>query len=697
MPTASFLCLLRRRSAPIFAALAFSAALGSAATAADAPRASLDGVVALKGAKIHTVAGGVIENGVIVIRDGLIESVGGEGHPVPFDAEVIDGQGLVAYPGFVDAGTDAGIDAELEKKRKETAPGGYGDAARDVVPEMPRDSKRGIFPDVDATELLKTEAATFAPHREAGFVAGEVAPKRGAIRGFGAVLSFVDTPGAEGLRGPASLHLAFDYSGGGYPSTLFGVIAHLRQTFFDARRYEADLADYERREMKGRRRPPADAGLARLGANGAPVVFEADTHEDIHRALRLAEELDLPLRVGGGAEAWRSAARLRERNVPVLLDLAVKEEPTKKDAAKKASEGGDSGGGPGDESDCCLADFAMTSGAALEPVAAEPQQQLGQQPGQEEESPPPAPRGRRGRRDGGEGTAPAGAGPASKESAPSDEKGAAGEKSAKPPLPWEAAEKKRDEIREAAVFAEDHAEWEESVKGPSVLAETGVRFAFRTGSATDKKKALGALRTFVENGLPKDAALRALTLEPARLLGVDAQLGTIEPGKLASLALFSGDLFDKESEVRYVFVEGKKFAYAPKKKKPEAAGENRDGKEGGGGGEAAAPASVAGKWEATAKSSMGEFQFELVLEQSGATVTGKLVSKQFGREFGLEGTMTGSAFEATVTMDFGGNSAEIRIEATVDGAAMTGSSSSAFSEEESEFSAKRTSGPEKRS
>jgi len=670
-------------AATLVALLPVAPRAGASPGPGDGPRPSLDGVYALKGARVVTGAGSPIEKGVVVVRDGLVQAVGAEGSvEIPFDATVIDGSGLVVYPGFVDAGTDAGVDAELEKKRKENAPGGAADAVRDVIPEMPRDNRHGIFADVEATELLKIEPATFASLREAGFVAGEVAPKRGAVRGYGAVLSFGDAAGAEALDLDTSLHLAFDYSGGGYPSTLFGVIAHLRQTFFDAERYEADLADYERHGMKGRRRPPVDPSLARLATSRAPVVFEANDHEDVHRALRLAEELKLDLRIGGGSEAWKLAARLREKNVPVLLDLAAKDEPTKKDAGKKSSGESGSSGGPGYElgldDGCC--DDVLTSGAALE-----------------EEEPAAPPRREGGRRPGGGGGRGEGGDRAEggdREAKPAgDEK--PGEKEAEkkePVYPWDAAEKARDAIREAAIYAEDHAEWEESVKGPSVLSGAGVRIAFRTGSATDKKKALAAARTFVEHGLDRDAALRAMTIEPARLLGLDARLGTIEPGKIASFSAFTGDLFDKDSAVRYVFVEGKKFEFEPKKKARERDGDKKDGAE------AKKPTSVAGTWEATAKSSMGEIQFELQLEQDGSTLKGKLASKQFGRDFPLEGSIEGDEIEATVTMSFGGDSAEIKLSATVTGGnAMSGTSTSTFSEEEGEFTAKKTSGPKGRS
>jgi imidazolonepropionase-like amidohydrolase len=60
-------------------------------------------------------------------------------------------------------------------------------------------------------------------------------------------------------------------------------------------------------------------------------------------------------------------------------------------------------------------------------------------------------------------------------------------------------------------------------------------------------------------GLPADEALRALTVTPARALGLERVLGTIETGKLANLVVTNGDLFSRNTRIRHVFVEGQKF------------------------------------------------------------------------------------------------------------------------------------------
>jgi imidazolonepropionase-like amidohydrolase len=58
-------------------------------------------------------------------------------------------------------------------------------------------------------------------------------------------------------------------------------------------------------------------------------------------------------------------------------------------------------------------------------------------------------------------------------------------------------------------------------------------------------------------GLPRDEALRAVTLYPAQILGVGASLGSIEVGKSASLMLTSGDPLEIMTRVERVFIDGR--------------------------------------------------------------------------------------------------------------------------------------------
>ena len=79
---------------------------------------------AIRGAKIVPVSGAAIASGNIVLRGGLIEAVGANA-AIPNDAIVIDGTGLTVYPGLIDMGNTAAIEAQAGGD----AGGGRGGAA----------------------------------------------------------------------------------------------------------------------------------------------------------------------------------------------------------------------------------------------------------------------------------------------------------------------------------------------------------------------------------------------------------------------------------------------------------------------------------------------------------------------------------------------------------------------------------------
>ena len=94
---------------------------------------------------------------------------------------------------------------------------------------------------------------------------------------------------------------------------------------------------------------------------------------------------------------------------------------------------------------------------------------------------------------------------------------------------------------------------------PAALAEAGVQLAFYSGGLDDPAEALPAARRAVAQGLPADAALRALTLSAAEIFGVDDRLGSIETGKIANLIVTDGALFDEGTAIETVFVDGERF------------------------------------------------------------------------------------------------------------------------------------------
>jgi imidazolonepropionase-like amidohydrolase len=97
-------------------------------------------------------------------------------------------------------------------------------------------------------------------------------------------------------------------------------------------------------------------------------------------------------------------------------------------------------------------------------------------------------------------------------------------------------------------------------RAPGVLHQAGVPVAITAGLAGSGAYGQRNLPYFAAQaaafGLPADAALAAITLVPARLHGIADTLGSIEPGKDASLFVATGDILDIRSEVRHVWISG---------------------------------------------------------------------------------------------------------------------------------------------
>lgn len=99
-----------------------------------------------------------------------------------------------------------------------------------------------------------------------------------------------------------------------------------------------------------------------------------------------------------------------------------------------------------------------------------------------------------------------------------------------------------------------------SFETAALLQEAGILFAFQAGYESYVPKTrivLYEAAIAVANGLSFDDGLAALTLNPARILGISKKVGSIEPGKDADLVLFDGDPFEYTTHIQNVFIDGK--------------------------------------------------------------------------------------------------------------------------------------------
>jgi len=91
----------------------------------------------------------------------------------------------------------------------------------------------------------------------------------------------------------------------------------------------------------------------------------------------------------------------------------------------------------------------------------------------------------------------------------------------------------------------------------ATLAKAGVRVAINEGDSSFVRNIAHHASVAMAYGLPREKALEAITLEPARILGISDRLGSIEPGKDATLFVSDGDVLDFRHRVEAAWVDGR--------------------------------------------------------------------------------------------------------------------------------------------
>jgi imidazolonepropionase-like amidohydrolase len=209
----------------------------------------------------------------------------------------------------------------------------------------------------------------------------------------------------------------------------------------------------------------------------------------------------------------------------------------------------------------------------------------------------------------------------------------------------------------------------EAPKGAAMLAQAGIKFAFTSGSLRPAEF-IANVQKAVENGLSKDEALRALTVNAAEILGASDQLGAIEVGKIANIVVTSGDLFARDTKVRHVFIDGSEVEL----KKPEAAPQRAfAGGRAGGPPAAAATGAVdaTGEWTLRIRAPQGEINARLSLRKEGDQTLGTLNSPVGAAEI-RNAKLTGNELKFSASMSMGGDTIEMTVTGAIEGDNMRG-------------------------
>jgi imidazolonepropionase-like amidohydrolase len=98
--------------------------------------------------------------------------------------------------------------------------------------------------------------------------------------------------------------------------------------------------------------------------------------------------------------------------------------------------------------------------------------------------------------------------------------------------------------------------YDENLTLPGDLAKAGIKIAFGSYGNEFARRLSQQAGVAVAFGMSHDDAMKALTINPAQMFGVDKELGTIEAGKMANLIVTNGDPLELTTDVKYLFIKG---------------------------------------------------------------------------------------------------------------------------------------------
>lgn len=285
--------------------------------------AETPGAVALRGARVMTVSGPVIEKGTVLLRNGLIEAVG-ERVDLPKDAFVIDAQGLTIYPGLIDALSTTGLQeppAPPPAPPRQPAARPFGEPEPSLPLEQGPEFRPFTTSWVRAADQINPADRHIEEARSAGFTSAAAFPANGIFAGQGAFLNLSgEKLGRMVVASPAGQYLTLATHGfGTFPGSLMGVLAYIRQVSLDADHYRLAIADYESHPA-GHPRPNYDRAAEGL-LESPRLLLPAEDAVEVDRMLRFAAELKRPAVLYGGHGAYRVAEHVAQSKIPLLVNL----------------------------------------------------------------------------------------------------------------------------------------------------------------------------------------------------------------------------------------------------------------------------------------------------------------------------------------------------------------------------------------
>jgi len=250
-----------------------------------------------------------IAGGTMLIENGTIREVGKK-VKIPAGTVVTDLKGKYIYPSLIDLDSDYGMP---DVKRERPAQGRQ-------TPQI-ESNKKGAFgwnqaiqPENDASLLFTPDARKAEDLRKIGFGTVLTFSHDGIVRGNGAVVTLTDEPANKALLNKkASAHFSFSKgtSTQTYPSSAMGIVALLRQNYYDA-------------EWYARADKSKDMNLSLEAFNQIktlPSFFEANDKYSVLRADRIGDEFGIQYIIRGGGDEYQRLKEIKATKATLILPL----------------------------------------------------------------------------------------------------------------------------------------------------------------------------------------------------------------------------------------------------------------------------------------------------------------------------------------------------------------------------------------
>lgn len=252
-----------------------------------------------------------LEDATLLIEKGRVVAVG-DAVAIPSNAVVVDCKGKYIYPSFIDLHSDYGLADASPTKSGEGGPRIRGGSSNE--------SFKGAFGWNDAINADYNAAMNFAckddvakEYRNAGFGAVLTHKMDGIVRGSGALVTLGNNPNLALLKPAVSSHYSFNKgtSTTGYPSSLMGSIALLRQSYYDANWYANGGLQQER-----------NLSLEAMNAlSRTPAFFDAGDKWNMFRADKVGDEFGVQYIIKTSGNEYQRLDDVAKMNSTLIVPI----------------------------------------------------------------------------------------------------------------------------------------------------------------------------------------------------------------------------------------------------------------------------------------------------------------------------------------------------------------------------------------